>query len=222
MIEKKFEIVSLGVNCLPRTVLTRHGIKPRKADGELSCPFDLVSHRLDRIIYYLNNNFADYFDDFSFKLRKRNFLDFRGKGIWVKEDETQFFHDKDCKINDKEKLISRIKNRINNFNTIIQNDRPILFVLNIVNNDGDIEELYNTLKRLRQGKKFKLAIFDFGQITEFWSKYNDDIYILRLPKPIDRYYTLWNTSKFRNTNLGKYFEHCICEFINEIIKKDFL
>ena len=42
MIEKKYEIVSLGVNCLPRTILTRHGIKPRKADGELSCPFDLV------------------------------------------------------------------------------------------------------------------------------------------------------------------------------------
>ena len=221
MIEKKYEIVSLGVNCLPRTILTRHGIKPRKADGELSCPFDLVAHRLDRIIYYLNNNFEDYFDDLSFKLRKRNVFDFRNKGIWVKEDETQFFHDKDCKINDREKLISRVSNRINNFNSIINNERPILFVLNITQKNGDIIELYNTLKKLRNGKFFKLAVLDFESVTEFGTKFNDDIYVLRLPNPIDRYYTKWNTSKFIKSALGKYFEKNICDFIKNIIDIDF-
>ena len=109
MIKKKYEIVSLGVNCLPRTILTRLGIKPCKADGELSCPFDLVMHKLDRITYYLSNNFEDYFDDLYFKVKKRNILDFRKKGCWWKNDGTEFRHDKDCQINDKEKLIARIK-----------------------------------------------------------------------------------------------------------------
>ena len=64
--EKKYEIVSLGCNCMPRTVLTRLGIKPRKAQGELSCPFDLVKHNSQRIIYYLETDFKDYLDDLHF------------------------------------------------------------------------------------------------------------------------------------------------------------
>ena len=94
---KPYEIVSLGVNCLPRTILTRWGIKPKKADGELSCPFDLVAHSPETILKCLQTNFEGYFDDLFFKLRKRNILDFRGKGLWQKKDGTVFFHDKDCK-----------------------------------------------------------------------------------------------------------------------------
>ena len=91
---KKYEIVSLGINCLPRTILTRGGIKPRKKDGELSCPFDLVAHPTEVILKCLQTNFEGYFDDLFFYLRKRNFLDFRGKGIWQKKDGTKFYHDK--------------------------------------------------------------------------------------------------------------------------------
>ncbi len=95
--DKKVEIVSLGVNCLPRTILTRHGIKPSKAQGELSCPFDLVYHPLPTIIYNLKTEFRDYLSDLYFVVRKRHIFDFRGKGIWGKKDGTKFYHDKDCK-----------------------------------------------------------------------------------------------------------------------------
>lgn len=114
-----------------------------------------------------------------------------------------------------------MSNRINNFNSIINNERPILFVLNITQENGDIIELYNTLKKLRNGKFFKLAVLDFESVTEFGTKFNDDIYVLRLPNPIDRYYTKWNTSKFIKSTLGKYFEKNICDFIKNIIDKDF-
>ena len=86
----KYEIVSLGTNCLPRTVLTRGNIKPSKSDGELSCPFDLVSHPLETIVHCLETNFNDYFDDLFFQIRKRNFLDFRQKGYGKKKMEQNF------------------------------------------------------------------------------------------------------------------------------------
>lgn len=221
MIEKKYEIVSLGVNCMPRTVLTRLGLKPRKADGELSCPFDLVMHKLDRITYYLHTNFEDYFDDFYFKINKRNIFDFRKKGCWYKPDGTQFRHDKDCQENDKEKLISRIKARIDNFNNIMQNDRPVLFVLNMYTNTGDVLALYNELKRLRQDRFFKLAVFDFEDKFDIKTPLNNDIYLLKIPKPIENYKDDWNATVFLKTKLAKYFESCVGDFISNIIKKDF-
>ena len=93
--EKKYEIVSLGCNCIPRTILTRHKIKPRKAEGELSCPFDLVVHEAPRVTHYLKTDFENYFEDLYFQPYKRHWFDFRGMGLWRKSDDTIFFHDKD-------------------------------------------------------------------------------------------------------------------------------
>lgn len=222
-IAKKYEIVSLGQNCLSRTILTRWNIKPSKAEGELSCPFDLVKHELSRINYYIENDFEGYFDDLFFILRKRNFLDFRGKGLWRKNDGTIFFHDKDCRINDRDKLIRRISARIDNFREIIKSDTPILFVLNICdfhkncNADMEIKNLYNTLKKVRENKYFKLAVFDFGGVTTDC----DDYAILRIPAPIENFEKNWYKSSFVNSSLGNFFEKIICEFIKDILKKDF-
>ena len=108
--DKKVEIVSLGINCLPRTVLTRNRIKPRKAEGELSCPFDLALHILPNIVHYLETDFCDYFSDIYFEIRKRNIFDLRKKGLWKKADGTKFFHDKDCKADDKEEYHRKSEN----------------------------------------------------------------------------------------------------------------
>ena len=220
---KKYEIVSLGQNCLPRTILTRWGIKPRKAQGELSCPFDLVRHKLERIIYYLEQDFKGYFDDFFFVLRKRNFLDFRGRGLWQKKDGTIFYHDKDCKINDKEKIVQRVSGRIENFRKILKADTPILFVLNIMNStqENNLEEnlarLCKVIKKIRGDKYFKIAVIDF----EYMVKDSDDYYVLRLPKPVENYENDWNKSSVAKSARGLYCENCICQFVKYIIDKDF-
>ena len=216
--EKKYEIVSLGCNCLPRTVLTRGGVKPSKKQGELSCPFDLVKHPIDCIIKYLNNDFDGYLDDLFFEVRKRNFLDFRKKGLWQKTDGTKFFHDKDCKISDREKLETRIKNRINNFRQIIKSDTPILFVFLVVENAEKIEELYKTLKRLCPHKKFSLAVIDLNYVMKSCPS---DIHLLQLTEPIPKFDRNWNKNIYRNTKLGKYVEKNICCFVENILKKDF-
>lgn len=216
--EKRYEIVSLGVNCLPRTVLTRTGVKPAKAQGELSCPFDLVKHEPERIIYYLKNDFKDYFDDIFFTIRKRNFLDFRNKGLWQKTDGTKFFHDKDCDKDDLEKLTSRIKNRIKNFHAIVQAERPILFVICIFEGTDCIEELYSTLKQIRGDKVFKLAVINFSKSI---IKPNNKIYSLELSMPCKTYKKVWNRTRFVKSKTGKYLESCIASFIVKILEKEF-
>ena len=89
-IEKQYEIVSLGCYCIARTVLTRQGLKPRKAQGELSCPFDLVLHDVDRVTHYIKNDFESYFDDLYYEKYKRYWFDFRNKGIWKKRKTITF------------------------------------------------------------------------------------------------------------------------------------
>ncbi|MBE7703814.1 MAG: hypothetical protein E7Z89_07185 [Cyanobacteria bacterium SIG28] len=217
--DKKIEIVSLGPNCLPRTVLTRGGIKPSKAEGELSCPFDLVAHKLPNIIHYLETDFSDYFEDFYFDVRKRNFLDFRKKGFWKKKDGTVFNHDKDCKINDKDKLIQRFKNRIANFYNITSGNLPVLFILNLQTNPECVPNLYEILRKFCKSTKFKIFVIDFNDLLENCD--NDNIYVLKLPLPIENYhdgFNGWNNKKFRESELGIYVEKCICDEVKRVIK----
>lgn len=218
--DKKVEIISLGVNCLPRTILTRGGVKPRKADGELSCPFDLVRHYLPNIIHYLETDFYDYFDDIHFVIRKRNFLDFRKRGKWHKNDGTVFYHDLDCQYYDKEKLFTRIKNRISNFHEILASEIPILFVLNLEDHEDRILDLYNILKKICSHKKFKLLIIDFFDICD--EKFiNDDIAVLKLPLPFENWTDGWNGKKWIKSDFGKYVEKCVSTYTQRLIERDF-
>ena len=215
---KKYEIVSLGTNCLPRTILTRGEVKPSKSQGELSCPFDLVKHPIGSIIRCLKTDFEGYTDDLFFVARKRNILDFRKNGIWQKPDGTKFFHDKDCKIGDIDKLKTRITNRIGNFRQIIKSETPILFVMYIIEDGEYVNELYNELLRLCSHKKFKLAVLDFSEASV---DYNKDISVLKLTKPIHNFRQNWNKKGYRNSKLGRYVETNICKFVSDIIRDNF-
>ena len=205
----------MGVNCLPRTLLTRKKIKPRKAQGELSCPFDLVSHEVERITYYIENDFIDYFGDLSFKTRSKGWWDIRKKGLWKKEDGTAFYHDKDCKINDREKLVRRISSRINNFRKILENDRPIIIV-QILKDTEDIENLYSFLKKRRKNKPFKLVIFDFKNIVE---RECDDVYVFKIPYPSDipNYEAYWNRKKNYDSVQGRIFKDAVKTSVEHVI-----
>lgn len=212
-------IVSLGCNCIARTILTRHNIKPRKSQGELSCPFDLAIHHTKRVSYYLENDFEGYFDDLKCEPYKRNFLDFRGRGVWSKNDGTKFNHDKDCGVKDHDKLVNRIESRIKNLRSILNSDKPILFVQGLVDNE-DVENLYNVLSKLRNGKDFRLLIYDFKHNI---SKSYENIKIVDIPYPTSDYRRNWNRPKYYNSEDGKKFEEIIAtETINvlEDMKKN--
>ena len=91
----KTEIIPLGQNCIPRTILTRWKIKPSKILGEKTYPFDLAVFGLPEITKCLKNDFNEIFDN----------LSFNGE-YWYKSPNCIYFmHDKKYKENEKEKLI---------------------------------------------------------------------------------------------------------------------
>lgn len=212
----------MGMNCLPRYILTVGGIKPRKADGELTCPFDVCIHPLKTIVSALENDFADYYDDIYFRKYKRWFLDFRGKGYWEKPDGTCFVHDKDCKT--FEELKEKLKLREQNLYSIINSDLPVLFVLYVRFPESRqyVNKLYDILnKKIAGRKKFILAVLDFNGINLNLGYYRD-IKVLNMEEPIPNFPNDWNRKKFVKSAFGKYIHRQVCSFIQNIADEEIL
>ncbi len=96
---EKDKYITLGVNCFPRTKLTKFGIKAKKADGELSYPFDLCAIQLESVAQILKNDFSDYFDDLYFDC---------SLNIWInKKYSIKYYHDKDIDIDKFINVISK-------------------------------------------------------------------------------------------------------------------
>ena len=149
----KFHIISLGTNCFPRLTLTLWEMKPRKAEGELSMPFDLSVHPLDTIVQVLKTDFSGYFDDIVYDDEH---------GYWINPKlHIQFVHDHE---NDKQVFIERFQRRIKNLFDVMQDDKPCLFVCHVF---GDahpqkVNELYEFLAQRFKHKKFKLVVAVFN------------------------------------------------------------
>ena len=197
---KKFQIISLGQNCIPRTILTRHGIKPRKIWGELTYPFDLAIFGTIEITKSLKTNFNEFFFDLNYQEDKK---------YWKKEPNCILFvHD----TKDKKKLIETYKRRIENFKKEMKNPLPIIFI-QLVENDEDVENLYNELVRLRENRPFKLIIIDTQAIVNF-----EKAEVLKLPFPSEEYRNNWWKKEFYNSKEGKLFEKTICDFLKFIVQ----
>ena len=192
--KKKIQIISLGQNCIPRTILTRHGIKPRKIWGELTYPFDLSIFGTIEVTKSLRTDFNEFFFDLNYR-KEQNY--------WVKEPNCiQFVHD----AKDKKELIKTYMKRIENFKNEMKNPLPILFV-QLLEDDEDVENLYNELVRLREDRPFKLLIIDTQDIVTF-----EKAEILKLSFPSEEYRNNWWKKEFYNSKEGKIFEKTICDF----------
>jgi hypothetical protein len=53
-------VISIGMDCLPRNISTKWGFKKPRVLGELSMPFDLAIHPVQAVIELLRTNFSDY------------------------------------------------------------------------------------------------------------------------------------------------------------------
>lgn len=117
------QIVSLGMNCLPRAILTIWGLKHTKNDGELSYPFDLAVHYTDKLIDLLTNDFDGFTQFLDFNPEKKEWFNTK-YGF-------RYIHDKDCLPSEREKLVARLRGRVQNWRNMIQNPKPVVFVLNL-------------------------------------------------------------------------------------------
>lgn len=201
---KKTEIIALGQNCMPRTILTRHGIKKRKILGEITYPFDIAVFETREITHSLKTDFAEFLYDLKFDPCKK---------IWIKApDCIEFVHETRYKSGDKEKLINKYTERIQNFKKAMLSPTPVVFV-QILGDCSDIENLYMELKRLRADRSFRFAVVDTQNITEPV----EGVDILKLEFPSEEYKLNWWKKEFYSSAEGISFETKISDFVQEII-----
>ena len=120
-------VVSLGTDCLPRTVATRWGLKRPRALGEQSHPFDLSITPIGSVTAILEASFVDFLEE----LRYDSELGYpvHGKfGIWFNHEVGQAWAE-----NDFAQFRSRYANRIRNFKYALCNGAHTTLVIHITN-----------------------------------------------------------------------------------------
>ena len=189
--------VSLGNNCLPRTFLTKWGIKHTKAEGEKSMPFDLV---------WMDAKAINYFLLFGGKDLIKNVKFIEGENVFKREDvfSILFNHDTDLERN-LDALKLRYKNRFINFYNIIKCNDNIMFVQVSEDTKHSINDCYDIIAFLRRGKPFHLILIDVCRVRSFdISSINKIVTVIREPYPTNDW--IWWRSDYQQSELGIEFD----------------
>lgn len=203
--------ISLGENCFVRTVLARHGLKPVKIHGEKSYPFDLCVSKIRGINKILSNDFNGYFEGLQWDETNLQWQNL--------ELSLMYNHDKDCGVNDKQKLIDRIHGRIKNFQKLKESTK-LIFVFSTVDRNTsykDINALFKILQEYFQGVSFKMVVANCSK-TELKDvkRISRKIYYKHIPHPYPNYWGEWYVEEFYNSPQGKKFEKRFCDFVKHV------
>ena len=200
-----YNIVSLGWNCLSRTIPTQWGIKKQKDEGELSYPFDLSMHDVKYIPQVIQNDFYDYLDNVE---KKDN--------IWCNTTYNIIFnHDETCQTIDE--FQTRYLNRIKNFSNILQSNKPSLFIYNARDDGSDsIKDIENLKKAVYSKCNMQKKKFLVISPVELHSD-DQDITILYSPVPYKGY--VWWKDDCRYSFKGCMYEKRIVEKISQLLKE---
>lgn len=208
-----YRIISLGSDCFSRTVPTLWGIKPRKAQGEVSYPFDLSTNVLSGIVKNLDEDFAHYFDT----------LCFNGRFWELPGSQTVFSHEYDCAKQDEKRIRERFIRRINNLRQAFKDEKPTLFIQHFVKGLNDCSptqtaELYNrlyqTLSERRRKRPFKLLIVDYYRYIPA-TQLHPEMVLLAPDYLPDNY--VWNYPEFKFRQSGLKFEKEFIGIIAELV-----
>lgn len=204
LINSEYKIISLGWNCLSRSIPTEWGLKPRREQGEKSTPFDLSMHDIKYLADIISSHFEDYLED----TVKFNETEWRNEKYNI-----IYNHDEDCQT--KADFDTRYLNRIKNFFDVCANSTPTLFIYNCRDSGSDdindILKLKETIQNLSKSKKSKFLV-----ITAHKLKPVKGLDVLFLPLPYPNY--IWWDENCRYGLRGYNYERRICNKIYNILK----
>lgn len=125
-------LLSLGMDCLSRTIPTRWGLKKTARLGEKSSPFDLAVHSPFSVERLINANFDGYLDtEHLVFLEQHNICS-------NKKYHVNFNHEigLDYAANDFKKLCAIYEQRIANFQATLNNPSPLCLVVHLPHFQG--------------------------------------------------------------------------------------
>jgi hypothetical protein len=122
-------VICLGVDCLPRAMATKFNFKRTKEEGELSCPFDLAWHDYETTCKLIESDFDKYLDTTRLYVNSNGYIAHRDYTIVFNHESDDA--EKLLKFirNDYELFCERYYNRIKNWNTLLNTDKHVVFLL---------------------------------------------------------------------------------------------
>lgn len=214
-----YRIVPLGYDCIPRTILTRWGIKHSKAQGELTCPFDLSHHSYDSICELIESDFADYTNS---EYLKPIFTEVHDGGtVFVRNIKYHcgFNHERGWHWieNNFELFKTRYQKRIQNFYQYL-NDYPVLFVLTTEEALVPIR-LVNIIKQKFPHLFFKILVINLGEKHEVQNQIPEEVLLYHIPhQTVNKQ---WSLPKFYMSSAGMEFEQQIATAAKRTIVQHF-
>lgn len=221
---KVSQIISLGMDCIPRTILTRGGVKKNREQGALSCPLDLVLTSYESICEMIKEDFQDF--------TNRDYLKLESTGtITNTKYNVEFVHESEnrrmildfCRKN-FQRLVERYDQRVKNFyhyiDQCVEQEAHIIFV--VKHNEHPHE-----LKAILQEKFPKLNFLLVALNIDFEGA--KQMETIEIEKSIDQEgiaaYNfnfpgtdyIWHDQEHYNTEAGKTFEQGICNVFKEFL-----
>lgn len=120
-----YKLVSLGTDCLSRTIPTRWGLKPPKSLGERTHPFDLAIHPYEAVCEVLDRDFEDYLDVKWLGMNNLNYVIHKKLKVHFNHEKGETFS-----ANEYSYFIEQYRRRIANLRQDIAG-HPILYVLHL-------------------------------------------------------------------------------------------
>lgn len=182
-----FRIIPLGTYCLPRVISTLSMLKPRKASGEKTLPFDLgFFWDIDGIIDTLDNEFKTFYDDIELghlnhdKTRDLEVLfDFNPNAKhWVSEKLTAVFNH-EYMMTDINEFKNRYDKRIENFYEYIKDEKYELYFLIASFSElkqSQITRLKNIINRYRSKNSYSIIVIN--QCSHTYKINDKNVYII--------------------------------------------
>ena len=205
-----YEIISLGPNCYPRTVLSRTHLIKHRIEGQKTYPFDFAwIHKAKYVTEFLNNNFENFLSELKYS---------EYCSSWDNGNKINFSHEAFITSKQKNKLIRIYKKRIKNFLTDIKKDKSFVFlqILKDYETGEDCKNTYQTLKNIFGERKFVYAVADFiGIVPE---DIPSEIRLIRLNLPSVK--TDVFSKEFYLSQTGINTENEISEFVKKIIREE--
>lgn len=157
------KVISLGLDCLSRTICTHWGLKKTRRLGELSCPFDLSVHPPLTIEMLIKEDFPDYLETKHLRyLEDHNFCINTLHQIHFNHESGREFADDDFS-----RLRSVYSARIANLKAGLRDPAPLCLVVHVPHFTdmnaavlASLQRLLEHLEGLRAGAATTMAIIN--------------------------------------------------------------
>lgn len=194
-IKKNYKIISLGTYCFSRVITTANKLKPRRKEGEKTCPFDLASFSdFNSIINLIDTNFLNFYNDLDKDEQKR----------WCNKNINVIFpHDNELS---QEQFIERYNKRIENLYGYFKDENTHKFILISCSSFIEIyqiEALICVLKKYMNKEDFDIILIN--QSDKFNKYKGENVYVINQNKNVKAFKHIakrdWVSAIFKRTEI---------------------